>query len=400
MATNNTSADQKQVVDPTNFNAWRKTINPNADDYTFQGNEKDTSVIDWANKNGYDNSKNYTIQGPTLRQAQQPQAQGPQAPTYNYGLADQAENEYLKRNKQDDTYLSRFSSIYPAPKEYTPQQEETQRNAASVAESLKSLAEIYGQAKGAHLQPRIPEESDKAEQLIRYNRNKHDEDLRAYQRAYISAAGQDSEYLQQLRAKALGYGQNIAKNDYLSQKAAYDRAMKENDIATANSLKEKMQKSSQEFTSGENALNRANTIKAAQIRKADTDKFNGLVINAHPSDNTAQVDATGNRVIQYIMSKPEIENLAMTAKNDKTFLDRHPELMIDKPDMFGTPHKGLTTDQEIANTYAQERYNSKFVPAASSNTKTTKNQSQTFENSPFNLSRAGKETGSKIGNIR
>lgn len=251
MATN-TNADQKQVVDPTNFNAWRKTVNPNADDYTFQGNEKDKPVIDWANKNGYDNSKNYSTQAPMLRQAQQPQAQQPQAPSYNYGLADQAENEYLQRNKQDDTYLSRFSSIYPAPKEYTSQQEETQRNAASVAESLKSLAEIYGQAKGAHLQARAPEKSDKAEQLIRYNRNKHDEDLRAYQRAYIAAAGQDSEYLQQLRAKALGYGQNIAKNDYLSQKAAYDRAMKENDIEKANTLKKEMQKSSQAFTASQN----------------------------------------------------------------------------------------------------------------------------------------------------
>lgn len=173
-------------------------------------------------------------------------------PQYNYGLANQAENEYLQRNKPTDTYLSRFSSIYPAPKEYTPKQEETQRNAASVAESLKSLAEIYGQAKGAHLQARIPEESDKAEQLIHYNRNKHDEDLRAYQRAYIAASGQDSEELRRLRDNALGYGQNIARNDYLSQKAAYDRAVKEKDIEKANALKKEMQKSSQAFTAGQN----------------------------------------------------------------------------------------------------------------------------------------------------
>lgn len=277
MATNNTSANQKQVVDPTNFNAWRKTKNPNADDYTFQGNEKDNEVLDWANKNGYDNSKNYTTTA----------AKAVTAPTFNYGLANQAENEYLQRNKPDDTYLSRFSSIYPAPKEYTPQQEQTQRNAASIAESLKSLAEIYGQAKGAHLQARAPEESDKAEQLIRYNRNKHDEDLRAYQRAYIAAAGQDSENLRQLREKALGYGQSIAKNDYASQKVAYDRAMKEGDIATANALKEKMQKNSQAFTHGENVFNHSFTAGENQKnRNATAENKKNSSSSVNIQDNT------------------------------------------------------------------------------------------------------------------
>ena len=106
--------------------------------------------------------------------------------------------------------------------------------------------------------------------------------------------------------------------------------------------------------------NRASEAIGA-AKKADTEKFAGLVINAHPSDNTAQVDATGNRVVRYKMSKPEIQNLAMTAKNNEAFMKRHPELSIDKPDMFGVPHKGLTTDEEIANAYAQEQYNSKFA---------------------------------------
>lgn len=240
------------TIDPANFNAWRKTVNPNAEDYTFQGNEKDNAVLDWANKNGYDNTKNYI--GTSAPQS-------PQVPKYNYGLATQAENEYMQKNAPTDTYLSRFSSMYPAPKEITPQQEQNQRNVASVAESLKSLAEIYGQAKGAHLQARAPEENDKVEQQILYNRNKHDEDLRAYQRAYIAAAGQDSEYLQQLRAKAMGYGKMIADNDYASQKLQYERALKEGDIAEANAFREKMQKSQQKFMHGENVY-RINAEKA------------------------------------------------------------------------------------------------------------------------------------------
>ena len=69
----------------------------------------------------------------------------------------------------------------------------------------------------------------------------------------------------------------------------------------------------------------------------------------------------------------------MTAKNNEAFMKRHPELSIDKPDMFGVPHKGLTTDEEIANAYAQEQYNSKSahpwktpkVPGTGSNKKKT-----------------------------
>jgi hypothetical protein len=230
----------KTTIDPVNFNAWRKSINPKATDYVFKGNDKDNAVLDWANKNGYDNSKNYIG------------TSAPKAPQYNYGLATQGENDYIQKNAPTDTYLSRFSSMYPAPKEITPQQEQNQRNVASVAESLKSLAEIYGQAKGAHLQARVPEENAKAEQQILYNRNKYDEDLRNYQRAYISAAGQDSENLRQLREKALGYGKMIADNDYASQKLAYEKALKENDIAAANAFKEKMQKAEHKWKSGEN----------------------------------------------------------------------------------------------------------------------------------------------------
>ena len=49
-----------KTIDINNFNAFRRTKNPSAADYVSQGSAKDASAIDWANKNGYDNSKVYT----------------------------------------------------------------------------------------------------------------------------------------------------------------------------------------------------------------------------------------------------------------------------------------------------------------------------------------------------
>jgi len=56
---------KKQTIDQGNFNAWRKTVNPDAVDYVSQGPEKDNAAIQWANNNGYDNSKVYTAPAAT-----------------------------------------------------------------------------------------------------------------------------------------------------------------------------------------------------------------------------------------------------------------------------------------------------------------------------------------------
>lgn len=125
----------------------------------------------------------------------------------------------------DDTYVSRFSSMYPEPKPYTPKQEQLTRNSASMAETLKSLAEIYGQSKGAFLKQRQPEENVKADATILREKNKYDTDLREYARAMIQAGGQDSEKAQQLKLKADAWGQALSDKDE-------NRKLQANKIAT------------------------------------------------------------------------------------------------------------------------------------------------------------------------
>lgn len=141
----------------------------------------------------------------------------------------QYSNEYLNTHPiaPDDTYVSRLSSMYPAPKPYTPQQEQGTRNAASMAETLKSLAEIYGQSKGAFLKQRQPEENIKADANILREKNKYDTDLREYSRAMIQAGGQDSERARQLKERAENWGQSINDKEYSAKLSAEQRAKQE-----------------------------------------------------------------------------------------------------------------------------------------------------------------------------
>lgn len=220
------------TIDINNFNAWRKSVNPNAEDYVAKGGAEDSAAVEWAIKNGYDNSKKYTVPATTQtnattttnkNQTKVNEQEYIGMPVYDSALAKSEEQAFLDRNmpEQGTSYLDRLGAIYPAPKPYTPQQEQRTRNAATIAESLKSLAEIYGGAKGAYIRNREPIEMDKAEKKILYERNKYDSDLRDYARAYIQASGQDTEYLRNLKAKAAEYGKDMAAQDYLQKKNAF-----------------------------------------------------------------------------------------------------------------------------------------------------------------------------------
>lgn len=188
--------------------------------------------------------------------------------SYDFNVADVAEQNYLDKNAiaKDDTYVSRLSTMYPAPKPYTPKQEQQTRNAASMAETLKSLAEIYGQSKGAFLQKREPIESAKAENRILYDKNKYDADLREYARAMVGAMGQDSEEVRRLRENARRYGQTIAEKDYLAKKAQWDRQNKITDDENKNKFTAGETDKKIKATATQKELDRSNSTKNAQIR--------------------------------------------------------------------------------------------------------------------------------------
>jgi hypothetical protein len=260
--------------------------------------------------------------------------------------------------------LDAIMSNYKKPEQpIDPEQAQKAKFGAAMTDTLGSLAEMVAQGNGARIRNRTtPTSTQTTNARLKEIQDKYEKDLTQYQAVNGNAQMQDLNMFLANRREANGL-----KRQYLTY-----LAKKEHDDAVAKAAAAKYQ-DELNYKKGRDKVhdNQEETkigIERAKANKEKTDKFAGLVINAHPSDNTAQTDATGARVIPYKMTKPEIDNMAMTAKNDqtkdengKTFMDRHPELLIDKPDMFGTPHKGLTTDQEIANAYAQERYNSKFA---------------------------------------
>ena len=260
---------------------------------------------------------------------------------------------YLDANAIDknDTAVSRLSSFYPAPKEYTPVQQEQTRNAASMAETLKSLAEIYGQSKGAFLQKRQPEESAKAENKILYEKNKYDQDLREYVRAMVGAMGQDSERVRQLRENAQRYGQAMYGNELALAKEKRQRQNKIDD-----------DKADKEHNSRENKLNRDNATHNAYIRSRKSGKGGDdliIAVPAHPNDPNAVVNPiTKKRMANIPIEKKEIDAYYTRAMNNPEFFKKHPTLRTG--DGILVQYKDADKSA-IAHTQAQDEYDSQFI---------------------------------------
>lgn len=278
---------------------------------------------------------------------------------FNPNTAAQYTQKYLKDNPiaPDDTYVSRLSSVYPAPKPYTPQQEENTRNSASMAETLKSLAEIYGQSKGAYLQKRQPEESAKAENRILYDKNKYDTDLREYGRAMVGAMGQDSERLQQLRHNAQQYGQTMANNELAIAKAKYERQNHIADKQDDRNFQTSQTKEKLSHDSNENALNRKNAVNIANLKKQDDTTV--IPVPAHPNDpNGVANPITGQRMANIPIVKKDIDAYYTRAMNDPQFFVNHPTLR--SGDGRRVPFKDADKSA-IAITQAQDEYNKQFA---------------------------------------
>lgn len=242
----------------------------------------------------------------------------------------------------------------------TPEQEQKAKFGAALTDTMGTLAQIFAHGQGARVRDTSaqPSNTQITNARLQALNDKYAQDIYRYNQAYGNAAMLDFNQLLEQDKAERGY-----KREYNLYKQK-DAAAKAKALQEAAKAKQDQQNWEKNYAQKNKQHQEDLALGYARLKKekkADTEKFAGLVINAHPSDNTAQVDATGNRVVRYKMSKPEIQNLAMTAKSNESFMKRHPELSIDKPDMFGVPHKGLTTDEEIANAYAQEQYNSKFA---------------------------------------
>ncbi|GHU73116.1 hypothetical protein FACS189413_17150 [Bacteroidia bacterium] len=152
------------------------------------------------------------------------------APKFDYEASQTYAGEYAQRNAipEPDRMAAILGRYMPPP---IDPQKEKQRNSAgaSIAESMKSLAEIFGQARGAHLRERKPEESLKAEQNNNYLTKKYNDEMKQYAQALANAEIGDKEVLRRLQKEADEYGMKMAGLDYNQrmQQYQYDRSLED-----------------------------------------------------------------------------------------------------------------------------------------------------------------------------
>ncbi len=257
-----------------------------------------------------------------------------------------------------------MSNYTPPVPEITPEQAQKAKFGSALTDTFSSLAEMFAHGQGARVRNREgASNTQMTNARIKGMNDAYDQKMQQYNGTKANAELQDFNR----KLSTDQYNENLKRTFYLNKqqqeaKAAAIARQTAKDNADLELKKQGLgiQSATQKATEQHNR--NTESLERQKIDKENENKFSGVVINAHPSDNTAQTDASGRKVVSIPMNKQQIQGMANTAKNDQVFMKNHPELLIDKPDMFGIPHKGLTSDNEIAWTYAQEQYNNRFAP--------------------------------------
>lgn len=268
-------------------------------------------------------------------------------------------NTYFSPDPNTPIYEQIYRNTIKEPKPLSEKGARAARTVAGIGDSLGLLSQVFGASRGAHVGP--IQNSSVAYQANdeRNMRNLYSKELDQYNAGLAGAQGADAQ-IQLAEKRAL-------RNKMLEGLSAYEKRQQE---LADKGLRFEQWKAEMGYKQAKDAKEDAKWKKEYEQRerhnkatenKEKDKKFEGIVINANQADPNATSDAMGNRVVKIKMNKQEILNLANTAKNDAEFMARHPELLIDKPNMFGSPTKGLTSDQEIAWAYAQEKYNSRYT---------------------------------------
>ena len=107
-----------------------------------------------------------------------------------------------------------------------------------------------------------------------------------------------------------------------------------------------------------------------------------MIFEASPNDKEAQTDQFGNKVRVYNMTKGEANSYARAAKADPSFFERHPHLVLSRPDMSGAGKTTYAKDDEIAAVYAKEMYEKEYKASTPNLPKTSLTPSRVNINVP------------------
>jgi len=244
-------------------------------------------------------------------------------------------------------------SRYPKPeKQIDPETERKAKFAAQLSDGLTSIGEMFAHGTGARVKSRAgqPTSTGTTNATLKAAADKYEQSMDRYLTADSNAKLQDlNMYMSQAQQER---GEKRKMYLYKAEQAAKEKAAA---IKRAQDLED--QKT--EFENRKKIVEHEARFRP-KPKTTETPKFEGLVVNADPSDNSAVPDAMGNKVVPFKMNKQQIANLANTAKNDENFKKEVQNIYIDTVDRYGKPVRGLTNDTNLAQMYAQWKYNQKF----------------------------------------
>jgi|GEM_PF-4167352 len=263
-----------------------------------------------------------------------------------------------------DSNKSVLENIYKlSAKQPSAPDEKKVQNAQTIAgigDALGMLGQMWAAGKGAHVRERdygqtaSGQLSDRVDQLrnlytqrsAEYDQGLYDARMRDFVRGLNDYDTNRKGIQTSLQSKAKAdmaqknwetkFDQN-QKNFETSQKAK-----RENDAVTQ----------AQGWARVQDAQNRT----LAYIAKQGTTGNYQMIIPANASDPEAQTDQFGNPIRSLTMSEGQIDAYARQALNDPAFLQRHPQLVLQRPDLTGSGSYRYKPNQDIAAAYVKELY--------------------------------------------
>jgi hypothetical protein len=294
---------------------------------------------------------------------------------YDPGTVSRVFNPDYKPEMDGDFMSSRIWELVK-PKEIDEKKLEKARIAASIGDALAQLAQMYVAGRGAHVK-----ETD-ASQLATTRFLQEEKELRNLYR-------QQMDRYNDLRfSTALSeYGRSRAQRredvrdvrEELRRKREFDRRAEQDDIEKEYRDK---QLELQQDTLAETKRHRLEVEKqqktASAIRSSrstggtgrQTGKVKSVYVTAHANDGNAQTDPLGRREVEIPVTEDRYKSWLAEAKrlvvSDPAWLDRHPGVLLEKPQMTGDILNQKMTGQyrfneeALVRAYVQDLYDAQF----------------------------------------
>lgn len=288
---------------------------------------------------------------------------------YEYPELNQAGyyDEYQKQKKPALEAL--LNNIQKPVQEISPEQAQKAKTAAGLTDTFNTLAEMFAHSQGAHVQNRGNEPSSTTQTNARLKaiEDKYNANLERYNLTKANAEMQDfNQRWAEEKAARNEKRQNIIyqiKTAQAAAKAAAENANK--------ARKDMMDYIFKNATLDETKTNHRNT---ETINRENSKKYTGSLQGADAQD--------------YININEQAEQLPKDWLVSKGYMNQTQKGLLGTPTYTWKSNATPAIKKGLIEKYKQEMA-AGAQPAANS-----------WENSPFNLSGAGKQTGSQIGNVR